>query len=986
MKPLVPKIRYALLATVFLAAPLAAVTPLAPASADTATTVQGAALPWRWETDLPYLELAGASSGYVMHTRSQYDERLGRTYSVVRVSDGTVVETFERSYNLTSLQQPHLVDQSYVEMKTGADFSPDHVEVHNLVDGSLDSIDISSHGTFLHGDDDWALVADPVAGADYQVLSFVWADGHTVTAPGLQVRGDVVWRGGDSKTAYVTTNNQAYAISSATGDVTPLMMPDGSALPLYAVTTDTLVARSDQIAQGQGYRFSTFDRATGDLRDTVDVPFDTRVQYYLPYGRGLAALYLPEGGTYYRFELRPVDMATGALLPAVASDVATTAAMGNGQVAVALGDVPTGRLAVTPGNGRDLQPVADLPQIGYRSLALGLSDGVAVSGFEGQTGLWSIQVGGAAGGWEPTYPNSTPEDNRYGPFRFAGDAVLTRLPDTFPGAKSHYRVAWPGGSRDLDGYASLGRGGDYVLHQGPGSAAPWEVQDVRTGTVVTSWTDATQRLLDGTWLWTAPDPDGTMTGTDLTGQEPPRTAHVPPACLGRGQDVLTVVGRWALAECGGLEVIDLWGVMQPWTVPASRGYVQLGNGFVAWVDVTPDPAGGPSTITLDVADLSVDHTVHTYGPLRGNSYPPGPGYAVDDSGSPDLVYADPSSRVRHVHLDWLQAAPLTRPDATPPTLTKAPVLDPAVRSRRAVTVTPAWTYADPEVPHEPASGLASFDVRYRAYPAPADTAWVEPPQWQSLSEASVTSVLNPGQGRCFQARARDTNGNLSEWTEPACSYVDDTPPVLDTADGSPALVPQVVGPLTYSFGARDDFEVASYDVGVRSAARGQDLGSWQTRWTGTRRTSVSMQAGPGTERCFRFRARDVAGNTSPWSPARCSTLPVDDSELTAKGRVARETNDIAIVGTYSELQQRGASLTLPGQTGRTVAVWVIRGPYQGPVDVYAAGHRLGRINMTASWQRRALVQLTAAKPWSGPVRLVSVSGKLARIDAVAVIR
>jgi len=988
MKPLPTQISRALLAGVCLATALPAVTPVAAASADPAPAVEGTALPWRWEAALRYMDLLDQSPGYIMHTRSQYDERHGRTYSVVRVSDGTVVDTFERSYNQTTIEQPRLVDQSYVEMVMGAGYHPDHLDVHHLDDGTSTSIDISDHGGFVHGDDEWALVSDADPGAAYSVLSFVWADGHTVRASGLQVRSDLTWNGGDSDTAYVTLDGRSYAIAAATGDVTPLSLPDHSPATLYAVTADTLVAYSSHyFTDGRtGYRFTTLDRGTGDLVAQVDVPYDTKARSYLPYGRGLAAVYLPQGGSLYRFELRPLDMSTGALLPAVASSVVAAGAMGNGQVALVLGDVPTGRLAVTSGTGDDVQSVADLPQIGYRSLALGLSDGVVVSGFDGQSGLWSTQVG-PAGDWEPTYPSSTPEDERSGSFAFAGDTVLTRLPDTFPGAMSHYRLAWPGGSRDLDGSAVLGRGGQYMLHRAPGSASPTEVQDVRSGTVVTSWTDTTRRLLDGTWLWTAPDAAGTMNGTDLSGGEPPRTAEVPPSCLGRGQDVLTVVGRWALAECGsGLDVIDLWGVMQPWTVPAEHGYVQLGDGFAAWVDITPDPAGGPSTITLDVAGLGVDHTVHTYGPLRGNSYPPGPGYAVDGSGSPDLVYADPSSRVRHVHLDWLQAAPLTRPDSTAPTPTSAPVLDPAVRSGRAVTVTPSWTYVDPEVPHEPASGLASFDVRYRAHPANTDTPWVEPADWQSLPDASVTSVLNPGQGRCFQARARDANGNLSEWTAPACSYVDDASPTLDAAGGSAPLVRQVVGSLTYTFGASDDYGVASYDVGVRSAARGKDLGAWQTRWTGTRRTTVSVHAGPGTERCFRFRARDVAGNTSRWSPMRCSTLPVDDSELAAKGQVARETLDIAIVGTYSELEKRGASLILPDQTGRSVAVWVIRGPYQGPVDVYAGGRRLGRIDMTARWQRRAVVQLTSAKPWSGPVRLVSVSRKPARIDALAVIR
>lgn len=978
----------ALLAAACLTMPLAAVSPVAPASANPVLE-EGAALPWRWETALPsYVELPGQSPGYIMHARSQYDENRGRTYSIVRVSDGAVMHTFERPYHLTSLEAPRLVDRSLVEMVTGrpSTYNPDHVNIHDLVTGARTSIDISAHGSYLHGDDEWALVTDPVAGADYRVLSFVWADGHTVTVSELQVRSNVVWKGGDTDTAYVTVNGTSYAIDAATGAVTPLTMPDGSPFPLYAVTVDTLVARSDQVVDGRwGYRFSSIDRSTGALVHQVDVPYDTRVRYYLPYGRGIAAVYLPDGGTLYRFDLRPFDMSTGALQSAVATGVVVADAMGNGQVALMLGDVPTGRLAVTPGASGGLQPVSNLPHIGYRSMRVGLSDGVAVTSFESQTGLWSTRVG-TGQDWQQEYPSSTPEDTRTDNFAYAGDTVLTRLPDTYPGATRHYRVAWPGGSRDLDDVVRLGRGGRYLIRHVPGGTGRWEVQEVRSGTVVASGTDLAARFLDGTWLWTAPDPTGTMTGTDLTGAEPPRTATIPAACLGNSGGVVSVVGRWALAHCGDLSVVDLWGVMQPWPVPADDGYVQLGNGFVAWLDVTPHPAGGQPTINLDVADLSVDHDVHTYGPLRGVSYPPGPAYAVDDSGSPDLVYVDPTSRVRHVNLDWLGSAPLTRPDGTAPALTAGPALPRVVRSSQPVTMTPSWTYVDPEVPHEPASGLASFDVRSQPYPAAGDGAWGERADWQGLSGASVTVQIQPGEGQCFQARARDTNGNTSAWSEPACTYVDDSPPTLRTATGSRSLLSTLTASLNYSFGADDDYGVASYDVAVRSAPRGKPLGSWQTRWVSTRRSSVSVDARHGTQRCFRFRARDVAGNISAWSPARCSTLPVDDREFSRHGRVSSGGLDIAIGGTYSELRSRGASVTLAGQTGRTVALWVIAGPYQGPVDVYADGRRLGRVGLIADWQRRSVVTLRAARPWSGPVRVVAVSGKPARIDAIAVIR
>lgn len=984
--------RPALLVAGCLVASLLAAVPVTPASAD-ASLAQGDALPWRYETTLRYFALAGSSAGYLMHTRTQYDEDHGRTYSVVRVSDGAVATTFERPYNVPGNEEPQLVDHSYVEMTTrsGTSYGPDHVDVHDVVTGSTTTIDLTSHDGYLHGDDAWALVTDSGATTSERTLTFVRGDGHAVESS-LVAGADVAWVGGDSTTAYVTSENRSYALDPETGAATELTLPDGSPLHLWAVTTDTLVGRTDTYVDGRSAdHFTTVSRGTGEVLAQTDVVRDYRTRRYLPYGDGLAALSLPDGGSstlpdgavIYRYQVRPVDPATGALLPAVATDVVDADPMGDGEIALTLGDVPAGRLAVLSGDGT-ARPVADLPRIGYGSLDVGLSDGTAVTSLQGQTGLWATPADGT-GAWQPTYPDSTPEDVRRGDFTLGGDTVLTRLPSSRSWDPGHYRLAWPGGSRDLDaaGTPRLGSDGRYVVRRVPGSTPQWEVQQVRTGTVVTSWTDAADRYLDGHWLWTGPDADGSMTGADLTGAEPDRAASLPLDCSGKPASVSAIRGRWALTNCDAYEVVDLWGVVKPWEVPANRGYVALGDGYVAWVDVSD---ATPPVISLKVADLSTDHTVHTYGPLRGQSYPPGPDFAVDTADNPDLVYVDTSYRVRHVHLDWLGQAPLVRADGTPPALVSEPSLTPAVRSSDPVTVSPSWTYAEPDVPHEPQSGTDSYDVRYQDYPSPSGTDWTEPAGWSHLTTAAVTVTLRPGEGRCFQARARDKAGNTSAWSTPACSYVDDAAPVLGRAGGTRRLVPKVLSTVTYRFGATDDDAVASYDVAVRHARRGKPLSPWRTRWAQTQRTAVSVDGRPGTEHCFRFRARDRAGNTSRWSPARCSALPVDDSAFTTRGPVTSGNLDIAIVGTYTGLDRRGASATLRSQTGRTVALWAIEGPYQGRVDVYAGGRYLGRASLKAPWQRRGVVTFHSRRPWSGKVRVVAASRRPVRLDAIAVLR
>ena len=98
-----------------------------------------------------------------------------------------------------------------------------------------------------------------------------------------------------------------------------------------------------------------------------------RIVTLYPYGEGLAALYIPDGASLSETVLRPVEMTTGALLPAVATDVLAARRMQDGRIALALGDVPTGRLAVTPDGAGGVRYVTDLPRIAERVADVGLS-------------------------------------------------------------------------------------------------------------------------------------------------------------------------------------------------------------------------------------------------------------------------------------------------------------------------------------------------------------------------------------------------------------------------------------------------------------------------------------------------------------------------------------------------------------------------------------------------------------------------------------
>jgi len=70
-----------------------------------------------------------------------------------------------------------------------------------------------------------------------------------------------------------------------------------------------------------------------------------------------------------------------------------------------------------------------------------------------------------------------------------------------------------------------------------------------------------------------------------------------------------------------------------------------------------------------------------------------------------------------------------------------------------------------------------------------------------------------------------------------------------------------------SSGLSDGSSIVSYDL--RWAPRGTSDWTTPTSWTGVAQPSASMAIAPGTGVCFSSRARDEAGNTSPWSPVVC---------------------------------------------------------------------------------------------------------------------
>jgi hypothetical protein len=154
--------------------------------------------------------------------------------------------------------------------------------------------------------------------------------------------------------------------------------------------------------------------------------------------------------------------------------------------------------------------------------------------------------------------------------------------------------------------------------------------------------------------------------------------------------------------------------------------------------------------------------------------------------------------------------------------------------------------------------------------------------------------------------------------------------------------------------------------------------AWQHRST----DAVTVMPVPGQEYCVSVRARDAAGNVSPWTAPRCTAAPVDDrrlSALTVGWR--RATAASAYLHTLTEARAGGGSLRLHGVTGSVLALVVERCPACGPVAVYLDGKLWRTISTYAATRRREVVLTQPALP-SATARTVTL--RAAGVHGVAI--
>lgn len=182
--------------------------------------------------------------------------------------------------------------------------------------------------------------------------------------------------------------------------------------------------------------------------------------------------------------------------------------------------------------------------------------------------------------------------------------------------------------------------------------------------------------------------------------------------------------------------------------------------------------------------------------------------------------------------------------------------------------------------------------------------------------------------------------------------------------------------------------VVSTDVRYRRASA---LGGPYTsyRWWINRSTSrtAALAAVPGYRYCFSSRARNEAGAQSAWSDEKCTTVPFDDRQLTARGDWVRVSRQGFLRETASRTTDQWASLSAGPGYVREVGVIASTGPNGGRVAVLVGSRRIGTISLvSATAKDRTLLMLPRlAQGKYGSVRLVVLtSGKTVRIDGLAI--
>jgi Bacterial Ig domain len=257
--------------------------------------------------------------------------------------------------------------------------------------------------------------------------------------------------------------------------------------------------------------------------------------------------------------------------------------------------------------------------------------------------------------------------------------------------------------------------------------------------------------------------------------------------------------------------------------------------------------------------------------------------------------------------------------------------------------------------------------------------------WDTGSETTGTHVL--------LVRAFDALGNPSESRVTVRTGPFVPPPIT-----SPVPAPTVVRPHG-AVQVRRSFPVewaptapgataAGYDVNVAVADLGQPVGTPQRWLSGTAAlTRTFTNATPGSTYCVSAREETTLGLVSPWSTARCTSVPLDDRALASRrGSWERVEARRSYRHTLTVTTHRGAQLVRRGLLAKRLTVVATRCRRCGSVRVYWNGNPLKRVSLVARTTHRRMAlpvaEFNTARRGTVVIKVVS-TGRPVRIDGLS---
>ena len=141
-----------------------------------------------------------------------------------------------------------------------------------------------------------------------------------------------------------------------------------------------------------------------------------------------------------------------------------------------------------------------------------------------------------------------------------------------------------------------------------------------------------------------------------------------------------------------------------------------------------------------------------------------------------------------------------------------------------------------------------------------------------------------------------------------------------------------------------------------------------------------------SQRTHRFTvvAENEDGDADETPAVREFAVPVDDAGLATSGAWKRKHNPASYLGTYSQAQKKGVSLSYKVADVRELALLVRTGTKYGAVKVYLDGALLKTVKTAGKAGSKSIRVGHFAGARSGIVKIVTTTGKTVRIDGLGV--